>query len=51
MFKLVSLQSEDTLFDPIYFHDGINIILGRYSKGGKDVNGIGKTTIIELIDY
>jgi len=35
------------------FHPGINIILGRYS-GGRDstgVNGIGKSTLIRLIDF
>lgn len=29
----------------------MNIILGRYAKSGKDINGIGKTTIINFIDY
>jgi uncharacterized protein YydD (DUF2326 family) len=39
------------MFKEIVFKDGLNIILGRYSKSGKDINGIGKTTIINLIDY
>ncbi|MCI5223193.1 MAG: DUF2326 domain-containing protein [Candidatus Electrothrix sp. AR4] len=51
MFKLLSLSSPTGLFDEIVFKDGLNIILGRYSKSGKDINGIGKTTIINLIDY
>lgn len=51
MFKLVSLSSPSGLFEKIVFKDGLNIILGRYSKSGKDINGIGKTTIINLIDY
>ncbi|MEA3450541.1 MAG: DUF2326 domain-containing protein [Bacteroidota bacterium] len=35
------------------FHSGINIILGKYSgkKEATGVNGIGKSTLIRLIDY
>jgi uncharacterized protein YydD (DUF2326 family) len=35
------------------FHSGINIILGKYSgkKKATGVNGIGKSTLIRLIDY
>lgn len=51
MFKLVSLSSPSGLFENIVFRDGLNIILGRYSRSGKDINGIGKTTIINFIDY
>lgn len=51
MFKLTSLSSPSGLFEEIIFKNGLNIILGRYSKSGKDINGIGKTTIINLIDY
>jgi uncharacterized protein YydD (DUF2326 family) len=51
MFKLISLSSPTGLFKEIVFRDGLNIILGKYSKSGKDINGIGKTTIINLIDY
>lgn len=51
MFKLISLSSPSGLFKDIVFRDGLNIILGRYARSGKDINGIGKTTIINLIDY
>lgn len=51
MFKLISLTSPSGLFKDIVFKDGLNIILGKYSKSGKDINGIGKTTIVNLIDY
>jgi len=50
MFKLISLSSSTGLFEDIVFKDGLNIILGRYAKSGKDINGIGKTTIINFID-
>ncbi len=51
MFKLVLLSSPTGLFEKIRFKDGLNIILGKYSSSGKDINGIGKTTIINFIDY
>jgi len=51
MFKLVSLSSRSGLFKEIVFKDGLNIILGQYTQDGKDINGIGKTTIVFLIDY
>lgn len=51
MFKLISLTSPSGLFEDIVFKKGLNIILGKYSKSGKDINGIGKTTIINFIDY
>lgn len=51
MFKLISLESPTGLFKLIKFKSGLNIILGRYSTTGKDINGIGKTTIINFIDY
>ncbi|MFT6528379.1 MAG: hypothetical protein ACJAZB_000011 [Psychrosphaera sp.] len=51
MFKLISLSSPTGLFKEIKFKDGLNIILGKYSTSGKDINGIGKTTIINFIDY
>lgn len=51
MFKLVSLTSETNLFNPVIFKDGLNIILGKYSNSDKDINGIGKSTIVKLVDY
>jgi len=51
MFKLISLSSPSGLFREIKFHDGLNIILGVYTHDKNDVNGIGKSTIVSLIDY
>lgn len=51
MFKLISLSSPSGFFRDVVFRDDLNIILGRYSRSGKDINGIGKTTIINFIDY
>ncbi len=51
MFKLISLSSPSGLFREIRFHDGLNIILGVYTHDKNDVNGIGKSTVVSLIDY
>ena len=41
------------LLDDYKFHPGINIIIGKYSgnKKATGINGIGKSTLIRLIDY
>ncbi|HCR77795.1 MAG TPA: DUF2326 domain-containing protein, partial [Chryseobacterium sp.] len=35
------------------FHNGINIILGKYSedKEARGINGIGKSTLVRLVDF
>jgi uncharacterized protein YydD (DUF2326 family) len=51
---LVQLYSEtDLLLKTFRFEPGINIILGRYSedKEKKGINGIGKSSLVRLIDY
>lgn len=55
MLKLKRLFSDTNLFDPVVFHSGINIIQGVYTKSEevrkKELNGIGKSTLIRLINY
>ncbi|WP_338762003.1 DUF2326 domain-containing protein [Bernardetia sp. ABR2-2B] len=54
MVTLKRLYSTDNIIPSIEFHLGVNIILGEYrnKEGGIDnINGIGKSTIIRLIDY
>ena len=51
---LVRLYSETNLLvKDITFEPGINIILGKYSgdKDAKGINGIGKSSLIRLINY
>lgn len=51
---LIRLYSETNLLvKDISFEPGINIILGRYSgdKEAKGINGIGKSSLIRLINY
>jgi uncharacterized protein YydD (DUF2326 family) len=52
---LIRLYSEtDLLLKPVVFKHGINIILGKYSSGDKEkkgINGIGKSSLVRLIDF
>jgi uncharacterized protein YydD (DUF2326 family) len=52
MVILKRLYSDTELIDPVVFKEGINIVLGRYSSStNKEINGIGKSTLVRLIDY
>lgn len=51
MLTLNRLYSETDLFDAVRFHPGINVVLGKYSGAERSVNGIGKSTLVRLIDY
>lgn len=51
---IVQLYSEtDLLLKAFRFEPGINIILGKYSgdREKKGINGIGKSSLVRLIDY
>lgn len=50
---LIRLFSETNLLEEVTFHRGLNIILGKYSSKNKQngVNGIGKSTLVRLIDF
>lgn len=53
--KLSKIYSnKDTLFKPIYFNDGFNVIYGKVKKpkeSDKDSHNLGKTLLIHLIDF
>jgi uncharacterized protein YydD (DUF2326 family) len=55
MIFLKSIYSEPMgLFETVEFHDGINMIYGKYSKSAdkKDsLNSIGKSTLVNLINF
>ncbi|NWN48007.1 DUF2326 domain-containing protein [Pseudomonas sp. MAFF 301514] len=51
MLKIRRLYSEPQVFDPIFFHDGINLILGETTEGNVKTNGVGKSMAIEFINY
>ena len=53
MILLDKIYSETDLFDDVKFNSGVNLVIGRYSKRGVvgDINGVGKSTLVRLIDY
>ena len=56
MLVLKKIYSQPKLFDEVEFHSGINFIMGLYEKTKKDkrergLNGVGKSTLIRLIDF
>jgi uncharacterized protein YydD (DUF2326 family) len=50
---LIRLYSDTNLFKTVPFHNGINIILGSYSDevDARGINGIGKSSLVRLIDF
>ncbi len=51
---LKKLYSEPATFDPLVFHDGVNIILGERSEEGnqeRKQNGVGKSLAIEFLRF
>ncbi|MDX2776505.1 DUF2326 domain-containing protein [Streptomyces caniscabiei] len=51
---LTRLYSEpEGLFEPIEFKDGLNLIIAHRPQGvkGKSLNGVGKSTALDLIDF
>ncbi|HAY3552834.1 DUF2326 domain-containing protein [Elizabethkingia meningoseptica] len=50
---LIRIYSDTDLIDTVSFHNGINIILGKYSedKEARGINGIGKSSLVRLIDF
>jgi uncharacterized protein YydD (DUF2326 family) len=53
MIHLVRLHSDSGLLDEITFRRGLNVILGVQSgdRNGRELNGVGKSTLIRLVDY
>lgn len=54
MITINNIYSPSGLFDKVVFRrNGINIIVGKYSgdKETTGINGIGKSTLIRMIDY
>jgi uncharacterized protein YydD (DUF2326 family) len=53
--RINCLRSENNIFEPIEFHDGVNIILGeKYDDStikGRKTNGVGKSMSIEFLDF
>ena len=50
--KLGKLYCNDKRFKTVYFKEGFNLILGNVdNKNKNDTHNLGKTTLIEIVDY
>ena len=53
--RISKLSSENSIFDEIVFHDGLNLILGeKYddsTRQGSKTNGVGKSISVEFLDF
>jgi len=53
--RISKLYSENNIFEPIKFHDGVNLILGeKYDDSivsGRKTSGVGKSLCIEFLDF
>ncbi|WP_322979275.1 DUF2326 domain-containing protein [Pseudomonas sp. C11] len=51
MFKLTRLYSYPEAFDEIQFHSGLNIILGETKEDNHKTNGVGKSLVVDFINF
>lgn len=51
MLKIKRLYSEPSLFEPIIFIEGFNLILGETTDKSDKTNGVGKSLCVEFINY
>ena len=52
--KLVKLYCNDSRFKAIRFNDGLNVVLGKVRRRNdthKDSHNLGKSTLVELLDF
>lgn len=51
MIRINKLYSEPLSFEPIEFKEGINLILGESDESSNKTNGVGKSLLIEFINF
>lgn len=51
MIRINKLYSEPSSFEPIEFKRGINLILGEKDESSNKTNGVGKSLLIEFINF
>lgn len=51
MMKINKLYSEPKAFEPVDFYSGINLILGEKDETSNKTNGVGKSLLIEFINF
>lgn len=52
--RLISLRANKDHFRPVYFRDGLNMVIAERTSASKDTdsrNGVGKTTLFQIIDF
>lgn len=51
MLQIKKLYSEPSVFEPIIFEEGFNLILGETTENNVKTNGVGKSMAVEFINY
>ena len=51
MLQIKKLYSEPSVFEPITFEEGFNLILGETTENNVKTNGVGKSMAVEFINY
>lgn len=51
MLTIKRLYSEPSLFEPVEFYNGFNLILGETTDKSVKTNGVGKSLCVEFINY
>jgi uncharacterized protein YydD (DUF2326 family) len=51
MFRIRKLHTYPEIIKPIFFEDGLNIILGEKDESSNKTNGVGKSMSIEFINF
>lgn len=51
MIRINELYSEPERFDPVIFRAGLNLILGEKDSSSDKTNGVGKSLLIEFINF
>lgn len=49
--KIKKLYTEPEVIDPIFFEEGLNLILGEKDESSNKTNGVGKSLCIEFINF
>ncbi|MBY5809640.1 DUF2326 domain-containing protein [Rhizobium ruizarguesonis] len=49
--RIKQLYTEPATIDPIFFHEGVNIILGESDTTSSKNNGVGKSLCIEFLNF
>jgi uncharacterized protein YydD (DUF2326 family) len=51
MLRVRRLYSDPEAFDPVEFFDGVNLIVGDRSEDSRKTNGVGKSLMVEFLNF